>query len=502
MSASATDPSANDSASLSPSEVETAGIATRSAPLTPSLWRRRIGRALVMTDAVTIALCSLAAYLLRDLLGMTETLPPFSNEIPVALAVLPLWLIVFYSFGCYRPHFLNTGGEAFRRFAAASIGGLFILGFASFALNLQLSRFYVFSLFISVFFIGGLSRFALRRYLTSQRDAGNLIQSVLIAGADDEAVEVAHAFARARFAGYRVIGFLDDGQLTGTEVDGGLKILGPLAEATEIARENGAGLVLVSPTAVPAGTLGDLIVSLEGSPVDVAIAPSLFEVVTRRVIVENVDNVPVLHVGRIRIAGPRAVLKRGFDVVGSISLLALFWPLMFLATIAIRREDGRPALFRQTRVGRDGQNFTVLKFRTMAHDAEEKLSELTALNEAGEHLFKVRDDPRITRTGRVLRRWSIDEMPQLWNVLRGEMSLIGPRPALPDEVADYDEWQSRRLRARPGISGYWQVSGRSDVSFDEAVRLDLFYIANWSLGFDLYLTLRTVRAVLSRAGAY
>jgi lipopolysaccharide/colanic/teichoic acid biosynthesis glycosyltransferase len=159
-------------------------------------------------------------------------------------------------------------------------------------------------------------------------------------------------------------------------------------------------------------------------------------------------------------------------------------------------------LFRQQRVGRDGRLFTILKFRTMTDDAEDRIDQLADLNEAGHHLFKIRRDPRVTRVGRLLRKWSIDETPQLWNVVRGDMSLVGPRPPLPREVARYETWHMRRLRVRPGITGLWQVSGRSEVPFDEAVRLDLFYIENWSVGLDLTIMARTVRAVLGGNGAY
>jgi lipopolysaccharide/colanic/teichoic acid biosynthesis glycosyltransferase len=172
-----------------------------------------------------------------------------------------------------------------------------------------------------------------------------------------------------------------------------------------------------------------------------------------------------------------------------------------VVALAIRLDSRGPVLFRQERVGRDGQPFTMLKFRTMVEDAEERLPDVSHLNEAEGHFFKIADDPRVTGIGGTLRRWSIDELPQLLNVLRGQMSMVGPRPPLPHEVAAYDAWHLRRLRVRPGVTGVWQVSGRSDVPFDEAVRLDLFYIENWSLGYDLYLLGRTFGAVLSRRGA-
>jgi exopolysaccharide biosynthesis polyprenyl glycosylphosphotransferase len=262
------------------------------------------------------------------------------------------------------------------------------------------------------------------------------------------------------------------------------------------------GLVVVSPTGLRAGTLREVTLALEGSTVDLAVAPSLFEVVTRRVTVESIDNVPILHVGQVRLERGRAAVKRALDVIGSAVLLLVFWPVMLAAAIAIRVRDGGPVLYRQERVGREGEPFTVLKFRTMHNGAHEEISELAHLNEAEGHFFKLRDDPRVTRTGRFLRRWSIDEFPQLWNVLRGDMSLVGPRPPLPEEVEKYEPWHLRRLRVRPGVTGVWQVSGRSDVPFDEAVRMDVFYIENWSLGYDLYLLAKTVKAVVSLRGAW
>lgn len=453
-------------------------------------------------DAIVIVLATILAYELRGQLAAITSLKPFKNELPVALAVLPLWLAIFYAFGCYRPQYLNTGGDAFRRFTGAAIGGAFALGFVSFALNLQLSRIFVATLFVLVFVFGGGMRLLVREYLKQARAKGHLVQNVLIVGADSEAAEVAEAMVRSSWVGYRVVGFLDQERLIGSEVVEGVEVVGRIESVLDQALERRAGLVLVSPTAVPAGTLKDVIVTLEGSPIDVAIAPSLFEVVTRRVTVESVGNVPILHVSQIRLTGIRAATKRVVDIVGSLALMAVFWPVMLGAAIAIWSEDGKPAIFRQRRVGKDGAEFTLRKFRTMHPDAKERLRDVENLNEAGQHFFKIRRDPRVTRVGRFLRKWSIDEMPQFWNVFKGEMSLIGPRPPLPEEVDDYDAWQMRRLRVRPGLSGYWQVSGRSNVPFDEAVRLDLFYIANWSLGFDLYLMARTVKAVIGRVGAY
>ncbi len=469
---------------------------------TPHMWRRRLRRFLLAADASVIAVSSLLAYLLRAALPAVFSLEPFQNEIPVALGVLPLWLVVLYGFGCYRPEVINSPAESLRRFGAASLVGALLLGFLSFALKLQLSRIYV-GVFVGlVLALGTAMRTFVREYLNRQRSRGRFIQRVLMVGADEEAVDVALAMKRVPTAGYRVVGFMDDRLEPGSLVAGEFEVLGPLSETLKKAAETRAGLAVVSPTAVPPGTLRQLIVALEGSPIDIAVAPSLFEVVTRRVSIEPVGTVNLLHVDQIRLVGLRALAKRTLDVVAAVALFVVTAPIMVGCALAILLSDGPPILFRQRRVGKDGRPFVIYKFRTMLPGAEHDQSELEDRNEAGHILFKIKDDPRITPVGKILRRWSADELPQLWNVLKGEMSMVGPRPALPEEVDKYEPWHLRRLRVRPGITGIWQVSGRSSVPFDEAVRMDLFYIENWSLGLDLVLLARTVAAVLSRRGAY
>jgi exopolysaccharide biosynthesis polyprenyl glycosylphosphotransferase len=468
---------------------------------TPAIWHRRLGRTLAATDAAIIGLSSLFAYHLRALLGELGLAQAFEREVAAAIAVLPLWLTIFYLLGCYRPEYLNSGGEALRRFFAGAFAGLLGLGFVSFALNLQLARGYVLLLFSLVLVGGVLARLGVRTYLRDQRGRGRYTQNVLIVGADEEGQEVARAMADGNPAGYRVVGFLDDDLPIGAAVIGELEVLGSPEVCLDAAYDHRVGLVVVSPTGLRAGTLRDVTVALEGSMVDLAVAPSLFQVVTRRMTVESVRNVPILHVGQVRLERGRAAVKRTLDIVASAALLLVLWPVMLTAALVIRLRDGGPVLYRQGRVGREGGHFTMLKFRTMRNGAHEELDHIAHLNEADGHFFKVRDDPRVTRTGRFLRKWSIDEFPQLWNVLRGDMSLVGPRPPLPEEVEKYEPWHLRRLRVRPGVTGVWQVSGRSDVPFDEAVRMDVFYIENWSLGYDLFLIAKTVRAILSRRGA-
>jgi exopolysaccharide biosynthesis polyprenyl glycosylphosphotransferase len=211
---------------------------------------------------------------------------------------------------------------------------------------------------------------------------------------------------------------------------------------------------------------------------------------------------PVVYLEPTRRTGWRAVAKRSFDIAVALVVLIVASPLILASAIAIKLTSAGPVFFRQERIGRDGDSFWVLKLRTMVVDAEERLAELLEQNESDGPLFKVREDPRITRAGRYLRKLSIDELPQLWNVVRGDMSLVGPRPALPREVAGWTEELFDRLRVRPGITGMWQVSGRSKSGFEEYQRLDLFYVDNWSMVQDLNILMRTVSAVLGSRGAY
>lgn len=455
-------------------------------------------RLLLAGDVLAIGLASILAYWVR--VELDPALGVFQTELPVAVAVLPLWLGILGLFGCYRPEYQNQSSEAFRRFLAGTTVAVLVLGFVSFLFVLDLSRLYVGLVFLFVLLLGTIVRTGIRRYLHQRREAGQLLRRVIVVGANDEAQQVAAAMSRYRIAGYEVVGFAADDPRSGGIDD--LPVLGPPDDILELAGRHGVDLVVLSPTAVPAGTLQDITIALEDSDVDVAVAPSLFEVVTRRVSVESVANVPILHVDQIRLEGWKAATKRLFDLVMALVLGVLLLPVTVAAAITVKVHDGGPIVFRQPRVGQDGRVFVLYKFRTMVPEAESRLVHVENLNEVGGHFFKIREDPRVTWPGRFLRKWSIDELPQLWNVIRGDMSLVGPRPPLPSEVVVYEPWHRRRLRIKPGITGVWQVSGRSEVPFDEAVRLDLFYIENWSLAYDIYLLAKTVPAVLGRSGAY
>jgi exopolysaccharide biosynthesis polyprenyl glycosylphosphotransferase len=248
--------------------------------------------------------------------------------------------------------------------------------------------------------------------------------------------------------------------------------------------------------------LRELAWELEKTGTDLCVAPALLDVAGPRTTIRPVAGLPLLHMDHPEFTGTKQVIKDAFDKIVGLSALALTAPVFLFVTLIIRLDDGGPAFFRQTRVGRDGRDFTVYKFRTMVMDAEKLKTELTASNDHDGVLFKMRKDPRITKVGSWLRRWSLDELPQLVNVVRGDMSLVGPRPALPDEAARYGDYVRRRLVVKPGLTGLWQVNGRSDLSWEESVRLDLRYVENWSLVLDLQILWKTLSAVWRGSGAY
>jgi exopolysaccharide biosynthesis polyprenyl glycosylphosphotransferase len=241
---------------------------------------------------------------------------------------------------------------------------------------------------------------------------------------------------------------------------------------------------------------------LEKTGTDLCVAPALLDVAGPRTTIRPVAGLPLLHLDHPEFTGTKLVIKAGFDKMVALAALTVAAPLMALLALAVKLDDGGPAFFRQTRVGKDGRTFTVFKFRTMVIDAEQRRADLRSAHGQHSVLFKLRNDPRVTRTGTWLRRWSLDELPQLINVLNGDMSLVGPRPALPEEAAMYGDHVRRRLAVKPGITGLWQVSGRSDLTWDESIRLDLRYVENWSLMLDVHILWKTLSAVVRGSGAY
>jgi exopolysaccharide biosynthesis polyprenyl glycosylphosphotransferase len=461
-------------------------------------WRGGLTRKAMATDAAVLGLAGLLAQL-------APSSGPIGN--PGYAAVLGAVWWVFLSFArAHEVRFLGDGPEEFRRVANGSLRLGFTVTFLAYTFQLPINR-----IFLAVLLALGTSfllvgRYGLRVVLQRGRRRGRYMQKVVLAGSYQQVRELAVQLRRDRTAGLTVVGVcLPDVSLARVDLGQGstVPVIGSLATIPGAISMSGANAVAVAGAAEMTGeALRQLSYELEGTGVDLLVAPALTNVTGNRVSLRPMGGIPLLHVDEPELTGTRKLLKATFDrVVAGIALIVLA-PVLLVLGLLVRVTSSGPAFFRQERVGRDGATFRLWKFRSMTVDAEARREELLDLNEFDGPLFKIRNDPRITRIGAFLRKYSLDELPQLINVVRGEMSLVGPRPPLPAEVAMYEGHAHRRLLVKPGITGLWQVSGRSDLGWDETVQLDLRYVEDWSLGLDIVLLARTVVSVLKGRGAY
>jgi exopolysaccharide biosynthesis polyprenyl glycosylphosphotransferase len=327
-------------------------------------------------------------------------------------------------------------------------------------------------------------------------------KQVLIVGAGEVARTVMRTMVANRDWGFEIVGFLDDHPAKGETDIGRFKALGGVDNLATVLQDEEINEVIITLPWQYHRKIMSIMAHCERENVRVRIVPDLFQLSLNRMQIDEFAGIPMIGVKDVGISGISLLIKRGIDVVFSAMVLVLASPLLGLIALIIKMDSPGPVIFAQERVGKMGRPFMVYKFRSMVQDAEDQRQTLEALNEADGPLFKIKDDPRTTRLGRQLRRFSLDEFPQFYNVLRGEMSLIGPRPGLPAEVAEYQEWQKRRLEVSPGITGLWQISGRSDLTFDEMTLLDIYYIENWSPTLDTKILLQTIPRVLFGSGAY
>ena len=440
----------------------------------------------------------------RSHLGIFANPADVSSSVIVAGPLLwAAWIGVLAVMGAYRVSAFGAGTQEYQRILNASVTVAGLTGVTSYLTKFELSR----GFFVLTFALGVpalvLGRMTLRKTLQVARQHGMFGQRVLVAGAPGMVDEVAGVLTRERWLGYEIVGALTPATFLDSETAGGIPVLGTTDELTKFATTGGIDAVFLAGGAIGSSEdMRRLVWDLEHERVQVIVAPSVTDVSKERVRIRPVGGLPLVHIDPPSAARAARWGKRTFDVVGSFGLLLAFSPVFLWAALQIKLHDRGPVLFRQTRIGRSGGEFSCLKFRTMVVDAEERLAALHLDTGHTDGLFKMKDDPRITKPGRWLRRYSMDELPQLLNVFRGEMSLVGPRPPLPREVAHYSEDGRRRLRVRPGMTGLWQVSGRSDLSWSESVRLDLYYVDNWSMIQDLNILGKTFGAVLGSRGAY
>lgn len=469
-------------------------------------WYQRYELLLGASDAAMITLAVVAVSVWR--FGQDLWLPVAGSSLdyPLASVVIAfLWWVVLDARQTRDRGVIGHGLEEYRRVMNASLFAFGVIAIASYLLHVDLSRAY----FLVLLPLGTLlvvaSRWACRQVLHRRRAIGGAFTPTVVVGAAHEVRGVVRDLNRNRYAGYRPVALavptadVNAEELDSPELEGLPRIaISSLGEQLGAYR---AGAVVVVP-GLPRHKIRKLAWQLENSSVELMFLPSMNDVAGPRVTVSQMQDLSLLRVDLPQFTGWRYAFKRLFDILFSATVLLLLLPVFAVIALLIKREDGGPVLFRQARVGLGGEEFVIHKFRSMHLDAEARLAELRDRQAEGGPLFKMEDDPRMTKVGRFLRKYSLDELPQFWTVLKGNMSVVGPRPHLASELAEYPDEGLRRLLIKPGITGLWQVSGRSDLSFEDAVRLDLRYVENWSLTGDIAIIARTVRTVLRSDGAY
>jgi exopolysaccharide biosynthesis polyprenyl glycosylphosphotransferase len=452
--------------------------------------------------AVVDGACALAAGLAASQVRFMSQGRLPSGYLALTCALPIFWWASVRLAGGYDPRFIGHGSEEFRRLLNAAVSLTAAVAIVSYAAKLDLARGYTAVALPTAAILDLTVRYLLRKRLHRLRSRGSCTRRVIAVGHAAAVAELVLTLRRDSYHGLSVVGACVAGAPAAGEI-AGVPVAGELGSETAAVRLFGADTVAVLTCPEIGSTrLRELAWDLEKTGTDLCVAPALLDVAGPRTTIRPVAGLPLLHVDHPELTGGKQVVKGMFDRLSATLALILLAPLFAAIAVAVRCTDRGPALFRQTRVGRDGRVFTLYKFRTMIVDAEQQKALLTALNEADGALFKIRRDPRVTKTGAWLRRWSLDELPQLLNVLRGDMSLVGPRPALPEEAAHYGSEMRRRLVVKPGITGLWQVNGRSDLPWEEAVRLDVRYVENWSFALDLQVLWKTCSAVRHGSGAY
>ena len=468
-------------------------------------WAATYAAGLVVLDALMVTIAAMTAVLVR--FGGEEAALRGTRYVVIAACLAPVWVVTMALGRAYESRYLGIGSEEFKRVFNSAIRLTAAVATVAYAAQIELARGFVAVALPLGTTLTVVARYAARRALHRLRSRGACLHRVLVVGDHADAAELVATVQREPHAGFAVVAacLLDAepvDELTGPT--GAIPVLGGVDVVPLAVRAVGADTVAVTASPLLRGaTLRQLSWELEGSGVALVVAPALTDVAGPRISIRPVAGLPLLHVEEPELTGGRRVLKAVYERVLAAAALLLLAPFLVVVGLVVRMSSPGPALFRQIRVGQHGGEFRLLKFRTMHFNAEDEQHLHGHLNahEDGP-LFKIRDDPRVTPVGRWLRRYSIDELPQLLNVLTGSMSLVGPRPPLPSEVATYALSAERRLLVKPGLTGLWQVSGRADLSWDETVRLDLYYVENWSPALDFMILWKTAFEVLRGRGAY
>lgn len=470
-------------------------------------WMTRYPRRLAAIDALVVVWATSGAFLVR--FGVTDDPDPEPlityGIISVVLSIV--WWIMLGAWDSRSPRVLGSGTEEYKRVFSASLWLFGLVAIFSYALRYDTARGYVGLAFPAGLLGLLIARWMVRQFLSGERVRGLSSSRILIVGGSTAVDHLASSLRKTPMAGYvPIAAYVTHGEDHTLQINSDIPVVGASRDVNPILEAIDA--VEADSVAISAGsnlepvTLRRLGWALSDRGIRLILAPALTDVAGPRIHTQPVAGLPLIHVSTPKLTGSSRILKRLFDMVGSATLLAIFSPLFLTVCVLVKLSSPGPIFYSQERIGVGGVTFKMYKFRSMVVDADSHLeSLLRSQGTTGRPLFKVKNDPRITKIGRILRRYSLDELPQLINVLFGSMSMVGPRPQRASEVALYDDAASRRLYVSPGMSGLWQVSGRSNLSWEESIELDLYYVENWSLMQDLIILFRTFRAVVASEGA-
>lgn len=473
-------------------------------------WERSYGLRLLLTDCTVLVFAVFAGQLLwfgfevpTVATNAGDTRVITIGYTAVSLAVVAFWMLGLVYFDTRDPKVIGSGTDEYRRIVNATVRLFGLAAIALFVVKWDLGRGYFLTALPLGLFLLLLSRWLWRQWLRVRREEGLYLHHALLVGERRKSRHVLEQLSRDPSSGLVALGALTGGGSTQKPLVNGVPVLGSYGDLISIIEETKADTVIVT----GADDLGpehlrQLGWDLEDRGVSLIVAPALSGIAGPRIHTRPVAGLSLIHVELPNFEGTMRVTKRLFDIVGSTVVMVIALPVFLVVAVAVKLSSSGPIFYRQERIGRRGEPFGMLKFRSMEQGADDQLKSL--LDEQGtsdKPLFKINNDPRITNVGKVIRRYSLDEFPQLINVLFGQMSLVGPRPQRAAEVALYDDAARRRLFMKPGMSGLWQISGRSSLSWEDAIRLDLYYVENWSLTTDFIILVRTVRAVLRAQGA-
>ncbi|MET0590844.1 MAG: sugar transferase [Naasia sp.] len=490
----------------SPLGTSAGALAARPAP-----WARSYALRLSLGDTLAVIVGILGVHALRfgidiELIPARGVMTGILNQGQVSLGLAAVWLLSLKLFDTRSRRMIGAGSTEYKRVVDASVFTFVLYLVAAYFLQLDISRLWALLVFPVTAGLAILGRWLWRQWLIAQRRAGRYSSQVVLVGSKKSVTATARDLLASPQHGYVPVAasLTGNAQPFGLSVGGHMiPVLAGIKSVPAAMSAFDANTVMVTGSQhLSAEKIREMSWGLDPHRHQLLLAPSITDVAGSRVHLRPVAGLPLVHVETPDYDGPQWMAKRAFDVTLAALMMLAFLPVFAVIAAFIKREDGGPVFYTQQRVGKDGEVFKILKFRSMYVDADARRAALVAAAGTGRGLFKMQDDPRVTPIGKIIRKYSLDELPQLINVLRGDMSLVGPRPALPEEVDGYDRKERRRLVVTPGLSGLWQVSGRSDLAWEDGIRLDLYYVENWSMTGDLVILWRTAKTVLFPQGAY